>query len=455
MFGTSSYEDSLLDMIILPNQIEVQFNDIGGLDAVKSDLMETVLVPLMHPDLTNTSRLCAPPLGVLFYGVPGTGKSMMAKAVARETNATFFSLFVFFSFPFSLKPLNVDMSRLMSKWYGDSQKYISALFSLAKKMAPSIIWIDEIDALFSQRSRSDHQADMYNKALFLSLWDGLASSSSDNCEDDFSSYQPDDSDYSYDTNYYGNTRSSKRENQKSQVIILGATNRPEEVDEAFLRRMGRQYEFDMPDKKTRKLILYILLQYEQYDTTVDLEKLAETTDGYSGSDLKELCKYAATLPLREYVRNSNVEKQAHKTNAEEKDDIKKTSDDNDSKNEESTFWKSLYTITPGIFSSKQSKNTDKDNPRNKERVIDSYSQHIRNNNVKLRPITMTDFEHALKQVKSTTKTHQQHENRFADPLASSSLMHMLANLNLSEPNSNLPKKVLNSFPKKKVLKKRL
>ncbi|ETO16155.1 40 kDa putative membrane-spanning ATPase [Reticulomyxa filosa] len=90
-FSTSTYEDALLDMIVLPNQIAVQFNDIGGLDSVKSDLMETVLVPLMHPGLTSTSRLCAPPLGVLFYGAPGTGKSMMAKAVARETNATFFS----------------------------------------------------------------------------------------------------------------------------------------------------------------------------------------------------------------------------------------------------------------------------------------------------------------------------------------------------------------------------
>merc|ERR1712032_183634 len=156
----------------------------------------------------------------------------MAKAIARETNATFF---------------NVDMSRLMSKWYGDSQKYISALFSLARKMAPSIIWIDEIDALFSQRSRSDHSADVYNKALFLSLWDGLTDSK------------------------------EKGKERSAQVIILGASNRPQQVDEAFLRRMSRQYEFAMPDQKTQP--------------DVDLNIIAERTSFYSGSDLKELCKY--------------------------------------------------------------------------------------------------------------------------------------------------------------------
>merc|ERR1711920_701925 len=106
----------------------------------------------------------------------------------------------------------------MSKWYGDSQKYISALFSLARKMAPSIIWIDEIDALFSQRSRSDHSADVYNKALFLSLWDGLA-------------------------NDIYNTSKNKKlgmipKGDTAQVIILGASNRPQQVDEAFLRRMS-------------------------------------------------------------------------------------------------------------------------------------------------------------------------------------------------------------------------
>merc|ERR1719295_811905 len=267
-FNTNTYEDSLLDLIVLPSTINVKFSDIGGLEHIKRDLTETVLVPLIYPELTGGSRLCAPPLGVLFHGPPGTGKSMMAKAIARETNATFF---------------NVDMSRLMSKWYGDSQKYISALFSLARKMAPSIIWIDEIDALFSQRSRSDHSADVYNKALFLSLWDGLANDI-----------------YKADAQKANSQRVEVKET--AQVIILGASNRPQQVDEAFLRRMSRQYEFIMPDQKTRRLILGILLKTEKTHSDMDLNVIAEKTAFYSGSDLKELCKYAATLPLREYVR---------------------------------------------------------------------------------------------------------------------------------------------------------
>ncbi|ETO17766.1 hypothetical protein RFI_19549, partial [Reticulomyxa filosa] len=327
---------------------------------------------------------------------------------------------------------DVDMSRLMSKWYGDSQKYISALFSLAKKMAPSIIWIDEIDALFSQRSRSDHQADVYNKALFLSLWDGLASStpSSSSGED-------------------GSDQSS----QNSQVIILGATNRPHEVDEAFLRRMGRQYEFSMPDKKTRKLILSILLQYERYDNSVNLDKLADVTDQYSGSDLKEFCKYAATLPLREYVRNKNAQQSilndgqsnAHASDTTERGiggefDVVENEDLVDS--HRGSFWKSLYTLTPGFGPSVTPSGLNR--KRKTERAIDRYSQCIRSNKVILRAINMKDFDQALQHVKSTLKAHRQHENTFGNPTHNTSMMNLwgtssgLANFHIPGLNPYAP-----------------
>merc|ERR1711933_507686 len=102
--------------------------------------------------------------------------------------------------------------------------------------------------------------------------------------------------------------SKKTKVTSAQVIILGASNRPQQVDEAFLRRMSRQYEFAMPDGKTRKLILNILLKTEKVDASVDLDAIAAKTAYYSGSDMKELCKYAATLPLREYVRKRSCVK---------------------------------------------------------------------------------------------------------------------------------------------------
>ncbi|ETO08952.1 spastin [Reticulomyxa filosa] len=366
----------------------------------------------------------------------------------------------------------------MSKWYGDSQKYISALFSLAKKMAPSIVWIDEIDALFSQRSRNDHQADVYNKALFLSLWDGLASPTTSISDDIQSSSLGEDEDYSDG-------------NGGSQVIILGATNRPHEVDEAFLRRMGRQYEFEMPDKKTRRLILYILLQYEQYDATINLDTLAENTDQYSakkkkkkkteimhiwismdikrfllcnitspfihtGSDLKELCKYAATLPLREYVRNKKVENQDEnkvpfvsdilddESNIKIDEDSIPTATAGEEQHESNMAdnskdsWKSWYNITPDFLSRKSNDN----NHSKSERAMDHYTNRIRSSTVKLRPISMKDFNQALEHIKSTLKAHKQHESKFGQPSSLLNLWGSTAGLTNIPTSTSSPKKVI-------------
>ena len=199
----------------------------------------------------------------------------------------------------------------MSKWYGDSQKYISALFSLARKMAPSIIWIDEIDALFSQRSRSDHSADVYNKALFLSLWDGLANDIYQSNSKQQNSNNKNKRKKTTNSNNKNNTNSKTNKNRlfgprstpggsdyssssnvspsrsmsgsrTAGVMVLGATNRPQEVDEAFLRRMSRQYEYAMPDLKTRALILNILLQFENCDDSVSIDQISQLTQNYSG-----------------------------------------------------------------------------------------------------------------------------------------------------------------------------
>ena len=263
------------------------------------------------------------------------------------------------------------MSRLMSKWYGDSQKYISALFSLARKMAPSIIWIDEIDALFSQRSRSDHSADVYNKALFLSLWDGLANDIYD--------------------------KGSSKKEQSAQVIILGASNRPQQVDEAFLRRMSRQYEFAMPDMKTRKLILSILLQTEKVHQNVDLNVIATKTAYYSGSDMKELCKYAATLPLREYVRK--------RSNAKENMEDVSMSDvvilDGIGRSKKAT--------PNGLFSFSANSQCDREGTQSVN-VMNVFENQ--KDDFVLRPIEQSDLLTALKHIKSTMKAHDDHKRKY-------------------------------------------
>lgn len=390
MFATSPYEDTLLDMIILPEQIGVRFNDIGGLDSVKRDLTETVLVPLMCPQLAGSSRLCQPPLGVLFYGCPGTGKSMVAKAVACESRATF---------------INVDMSRLMSKWYGDSQKYIAALFSLARKMAPTIIWIDEIDALFSQRSHSDHSADIYNKALFLSLWDGLANN--------MDTAKPYSNKLNDTHNYIGH----------AQVMILGATNRPQEVDEAFLRRMSRQYEFEMPDEKTRRLILQILLQTEHCDKTVDIGLISKKTSQYSGSDLKEVCKYAATMPLREYLRKNVY---SNSTTTTQSDD-----------GESSIYNDNIMGRTMTPIEPKRHNDNGINTPTSDPYASMLHSLHHRNSNeLKLRPINMNDFDIALKHVQSTTKAHLNYKKQFNPISLLNNLGHSTANFYNGFTNNN-------------------
>lgn len=148
------FTEQIATELILPDQIDVSFESIGGLDSIIASLEEGVIAPLCHPELfsSGTNGLLGAPKGVLLFGPPGTGKTMLAKALARESGATF---------------INVHVSSLTSKWFGESNKTINALFSLARKLQPSIIFIDEIDSFLRERSSGDHEATAMMKAEMM------------------------------------------------------------------------------------------------------------------------------------------------------------------------------------------------------------------------------------------------------------------------------------------------
>lgn len=258
------YENIILQDITFPDQISTTFKSIGGLEKLKQEIYEMVILPLMNPDLFSSistdgskSKLVTHPKGVLLYGPPGTGKTMMAKAIAKDCGATF---------------INVRLSTLQNKWFGESNKLVGALFSVAKKLQPTIIFIDEMDFVLGKRTGSDHEITGGMKAQFMSLWDGLTS------------------------------------DDNTQFIVLGATNQPFNIDKAILRRLPRQFLFELPNKKERAKIIDVILENNRLDPDFDIELIAEQTEGYCGSDLKELCKYAAMIPIREVIKTCRKSK---------------------------------------------------------------------------------------------------------------------------------------------------
>nr|XP_042129466.1 outer mitochondrial transmembrane helix translocase isoform X4 [Peromyscus maniculatus bairdii] len=253
----SEYEMSIAAHLVDPLNMHVTWSDIAGLDDVITDLKDTVILPIKKKHLFENSRLLQPPKGVLLYGPPGCGKTLIAKATAKEAGCRF---------------INLQPSTLTDKWYGESQKLAAAVFSLAIKLQPSIIFIDEIDSFLRNRSSSDHEATAMMKAQFMSLWDGL------------------DTDHS------------------CQVIVMGATNRPQDLDSAIMRRMPTRFHINQPALKQREAILKLILKNENVDRHVDLLEVAQETDGFSGSDLKEMCRDAALLCVREYVNSTSEER---------------------------------------------------------------------------------------------------------------------------------------------------
>ncbi|XP_019195407.1 PREDICTED: ATPase family AAA domain-containing protein 1 [Ipomoea nil] len=250
LIQTNTYEDVIACDVINPDHIDVEFNSIGGLEAIKQALYELVILPLQRPELFSHGKLLGPQKGVLLYGPPGTGKTMLAKAIAKESRAVF---------------INVKISNLMSKWFGDAQKLVAAVFSLAYKLQPAIIFIDEVDSFLGQRKSTDHEALTNMKTEFMALWDGFTT------------------------------------DQNARVMVLAATNRPSELDEAILRRLPQAFEIGIPERRERVEILKVILRGEKVEESIDYDYIAGLCDGYTGSDLLDLCKKAAYFPIRDLL----------------------------------------------------------------------------------------------------------------------------------------------------------
>ncbi|OJJ73207.1 hypothetical protein ASPBRDRAFT_40851 [Aspergillus brasiliensis CBS 101740] len=235
---------------------EVHWDDIAGLDGAKKALKEAVVYPFLRPDLFSGLR--EPARGMLLFGPPGTGKTMLARAVATESKSTFFS---------------VSASTLTSKWHGESEKLVRALFGLAKALAPSIIFVDEIDSLLSARSSgTENEASRRSKTEFLIQWSDLQ-------------------------------RAAAGREQKigdaSRVLVLAATNMPWDIDEAARRRFVRRQYIPLPEHDVREQQLRKLLSHQIHELSdEDIEVLVQVTEGFSGSDMTALAKDAAMGPLR-------------------------------------------------------------------------------------------------------------------------------------------------------------
>ncbi|KAH8592374.1 P-loop containing nucleoside triphosphate hydrolase protein [Bisporella sp. PMI_857] len=240
---------------------EVHWGDVAGLEIAKKALKEAVVYPFLRPDLFMGLR--EPARGMLLFGPPGTGKTMLARAVATESRSTFFS---------------ISASSLTSKYLGESEKLVRALFSLAKALAPSIIFVDEIDSLLSSRSSSgEHEATRRIKTEFLIQWSDLQRAAAGREQ----------------------SEKEKEKGDASRVLVLAATNMPWAIDEAARRRFVRRQYIPLPEDETRAVQLRTLLGHQKHSLTEEyIQRLVELTDGFSGSDITALAKDAAMGPLR-------------------------------------------------------------------------------------------------------------------------------------------------------------
>ncbi|KAM9344713.1 fidgetin-like protein 1 [Symphorus nematophorus] len=244
-----NFEPKIVELImseIMDHGPPVAWDDIAGLEFAKTTIKEIVVWPMLRPDIFTGLR--GPPKGILLFGPPGTGKTLIGKCIACQSGATFFS---------------ISASSLTSKWVGEGEKMVRALFAIARCHQPAVIFIDEIDSLLSQRTDGEHDSSRRIKTEFLVQLDGAATAAED------------------------------------RILVVGATNRPQEIDEAARRRLAKRLYIPLPEASARWQIVTNLMAREKNQLgEKELESVITATEGFSGADMTQLCREAALGPIR-------------------------------------------------------------------------------------------------------------------------------------------------------------
>lgn len=245
----SNIEEKIINLIkseIMESNANIEWEDIAGLEHAKKTIKEIVVWPMLRPDIFQGLR--GPPKGLLLFGPPGTGKTLFGKCIASQSKATFFS---------------ISASSLTSKWVGEGEKMVRALFTVARIEQPSVIFIDEIDSLLTSRTENEVEASRRIKTEFLVQFDGAGTSAED------------------------------------RILVIGATNRPQEIDEAARRRLVKRLYIPLPEKEARSQIISNLLKSQNHCLSLsEITDISDKTEGYSGSDMDGLCREAALGPIR-------------------------------------------------------------------------------------------------------------------------------------------------------------